>query len=309
MKKCHKNQKAISFIKINLGLIGLAAAFSFLLTPYNLVTGGVGGMGLNLQYFLKNFTDLNITPALGNLIVSSFILAFNVILLTLAYFLVGKDFCLKTLYCALIYPVYVWFFGKIYDWTSFSSLLVIDPTNIGECAVIVLFAAIIGGYSVGISIKYGASTGGVDIIEKIAYVKFHISYSTTLFVVDGSTVVIASILMKNISPILYGVLYIYIFGRIIDAVVFGGFNVCSVNIVTNVPEKVKELIFKNVDRGLTEISACGGYTGQPTKLIVCIMSKNEVGKMRSLICTVDPKAFMYVNRASEVSGLGFTKER
>ena len=120
---------------------------------------------------------------------------------------------------------------------------------------------------------------------------------------------VAAILSKNVYPILYGIIYIYLSGNLIDSVVSGGFKSYNVSIITNETEKVRQGILEHIDRGLTIVEAVGGYTNENRQMIICVMSSAEVNKMRGIIKELDEHAFMFVTRTSEVSGVGFTKDR
>lgn len=309
MRRVLKNKKIKDFIFINIGVMGLALSFSFLLSPFELVTGGMGGIAINVLNILEKWFKISINPDMVSLFESIIILSLNGLLLLISLFLIGKEFFFKTLYCSIAYPVFVGLFGMLYKVIDFGSLLPVDTSNIGNIFVIVLFSSILSGVSIGLAIKHGASTGGVDIIEQINLKYFNIPYSTTLLIVDGIIVLVASILTTNVYPILYGIIYIYISGHLIDSVVFGGFQSYNVSIITSRSEMVKKIIIENINRGLTVVDAVGGYTGQDLKMIVCVMSSSEVSKLRGKIKEIDQNAFLFVTRTQEVSGIGFTKER
>lgn len=309
MRSVLKNKKIKDFIFINIGVMGLALSFSFLLSPFELVTGGMGGIAINVLNILEKWFKISINPDMVSLFESIIILSLNSLLLLISLFLIGKEFFFKTLYCSIAYPVFVGLFGMLYKVIDFGSLLPVDTSNIGNIFVIVLFSSILSGVSIGLAIKHGASTGGVDIIEQINLKYFNIPYSTTLLMVDGIIVLVASILTTNVYPILYGIIYIYISGHLIDSVVFGGFQSYNVSIITSRSEMVKKIIIENINRGLTVVDAVGGYTGQDLKMIVCVMSSSEVSKLRGKIKEIDQDAFLFVTRTQEVSGIGFTKER
>lgn len=302
------NKKFKNFIFINIGVIGLAFAFSFFLSPYNLVVGGIGGIAINFVNILTNF-NIEISSEYYSLIESGIMMGINVILLILAFFLIGKEFFLKTLYCAIAYPIFTFLFGKLAEIVKFTEILPIETTNIGGMLIIVLFSALLSGVCIGIAIKYGASTGGIDIIEKIMLKYFHIPYSVTLFVCDGITILIASILSKNLLPVCYGAIYIWLMGRLIDSVVFGGFRSYSVTIISSKPLVIKDFILQHVNRGLTIVDAEGGYTGKDLKMLICVMTSSEVSLIRGNLKSLDDEAFMYISQTSEVSGIGFTKDR
>ena len=302
------NKKLKNFIFINIGVMGLALSFSFFLSPFGLVTGGIGGIAINVINILDRF-GIEISESYHTIIESVIMMSINVILLILAFFLIGKEFFFKTLYCAVAYPIYTFLFGELAALVKFKELLPIDGSNIGGMLIIVLFSALLSGVSIGIAIKYGASSGGIDIIEKIMLKYFNVPYSITLFVCDGITIIIASILSKNLLPICYGAIYMWLMGKLIDSVVFGGFRSYSVSIITSKPEVIKTFIIENVNRGLTVVEATGGYTGNDLKMIICVMTSSEVSYIRGNIKSLDDNAFMYITQTSEVSGMGFTKER
>lgn len=302
------NKKLKNFIVINIGVMGLALSFSFFLSPFGLVTGGIGGIAINVINILERL-GVEVSDVHHTLIESIIMMVLNISILLLSLFLIGKEFFLKTLYCSVAYPVYSFLFGELATLVKFKELLPIDGSDIGGMLIITLFSALLSGVSIGIAIKYGASTGGIDIIEKIMLKYFNVPYSVTLFVCDGITVVTASILSANLLPICYGAIYMWLMGKLIDSVVFGGFRSYSVSIITSKPDVIKTFILENVNRGLTIVEAEGGYTGKDLKMIICVMTSSEVSYIRGNIKSLDDNAFMYITQTSEVSGMGFTKER
>ena len=302
------NKKLKNFIFINIGVMGLALSFSFFLSPFGLVTGGIGGIAINVINILERF-GIEINDTYHTFIESEIMMVVNVVLLVLALVLIGKDFFFKTLYCAVAYPIYTFLFGELATLVKFTELLPVESNNIGGMLIIILFSALLSGVSIGLAIKYGASTGGIDIVEKIMLKYFNVPYSITLFICDGITIVIASILSKNLLPLCYGAIYMWLMGRLIDSVVFGGFRSYSVTIITRKPDVIKNFILQHVNRGVTIVDAEGGYTGNDLKMIICVMTSNEVSTIRGDLKTLDDAAFMYISQTSEVSGMGFTKER
>ena len=302
------NKKVKNFIFINIGVMGLALSFSFFLSPFDLVTGGIGGIAINILYILER-VGIVIDASSRTIVESAIMMGVNLILLFISLFLIGKEFFFKTLYCTVAYPIYSFLFGELARIVKFTELLHVESNNIGGMLIIVLFSALLSGVSIGIAIKYGASTGGIDIVEQVMFKYFNVPYSTTLFVCDGITIIIASILSMNLLPICYGAIYVWLMGKLIDSVVFGGFRSYSVSIITSKPDIIKAYILENINRGLTIVEAVGGYTGNDLKMIICVMTSSEVSEIRGNIKSLDENAFMYITQTSEVSGIGFTKDR
>ncbi len=317
MKKIKITKKHIKdFLTINLGVFLMAMAYSILIDRNKLVIGGVGGIATILS---NAITGLKINS-------SFIILIINVVLLLIALIFVGKKFFLKTLYTSLIYPVYVFMFEKIIlllqdvvpDLSLTKEELAIKLSDIalgqnaanaimaGSYLLVIIFGAVISGFGLGLALKKGASTGGVDIIQQILLDRFKIPFSISLLMIDGSIVTAAAIYFKDFFMILYGFLFIYLSGVVLDAIVFSGFNSRAVYIITSDPEAVKNKIYSVLERGVTEIYSRGGYRQEDKKMLVCVMSNNEFYKMKTLILEIDKRAFIFVARVSEVHGEGFT---
>lgn len=317
MKKIKITKKHIKdFLTINLGVFLMAMAYSILIDRNKLVIGGVGGIATILS---NAITGLKINS-------SFIILIINVVLLLIALIFVGKKFFLKTLYTSLIYPVYVFMFEKIIlllqdvvpDLSLTKEELAIKLSDIalgqnaanaimaGSYLLVIIFGAVISGFGLGLSLKKGASTGGVDIIQQILLDRFKIPFSISLLMIDGTIVTAAAIYFKDFFMILYGFLFIYLSGVVLDAIVFSGFNSRAVYIITSDPEAVKNKIYSVLERGVTEIYSRGGYKQEDKKMLVCVMSNNEFYKMKTLILEIDKRAFIFVARVSEVHGEGFT---
>lgn len=288
------NKKRIKdLININIGLLISTFAFSFFLDPNKLVIGGTGGIG-------------TIFGALTPLNTSLVILIFNVTLLIVSLFALGKAFFIKTVYASLMYPAFTYLWSLLFN-VVFKNISPLTDGSI-DMTLIIIISALLMGAGIGLTIKSGASTGGVDIIQYTLLKYLHMPLSVSLIIVDGSIVVLGTILLQNYSLLLYAVVFIYLSGLAMDAVVYNGFNKRAVHIISEHNEEIKEKILYEFERGVTNINVIGGYTNQNRSELVCVLSNSEFYRLKSIIKEIDPKAFYYVVRASEVSGEGFTYE-
>ena len=168
IKKYLTKQKIKEFILINIGIFLVALSFTFFLDKNDLIFGGVGGIGV----ILKNLFGDKIPTSI-------IILILNLVLLLISLIFLGKSFFLKTIYGSIIYPVY-----------SFILELAIPesfyPNIQGEFLIFVVAAAIIMGVGLGLAMRYGSSTGGIDIIQTILLRYFKMPLSVSLIIVDGS---------------------------------------------------------------------------------------------------------------------------
>lgn len=295
MKNILNKKRIKEFVLINIGVFLVSFAFTFFLDKNNFIFGGVSGIGI----ILKNLFGEKVPSSI-------IILVINTILLIIGWIFLGKGFFLKTIFGTIAFPFY-----------SFLLELIIPeawyPIVESDVLIIVIGASLIMGAGLGLAMRYGASTGGIDIIQMVLLKYFKVPLSVSLVIVDGSIVVIGAITgyssLMPIFLILYGIAYIVISGIVMDNIVFGGFNVRAAYVVTNKPEEIKKQIFDKLNRGVTEIYARGGYTLEDKKILLCVLTTREYYFLRSMALEIDPQVFVFVEKASEVHGEGFTYEK
>lgn len=294
MKKFFSKRKVKDFIMLNIGIIMTAFCLVLVFEPNGAVFGGVAGLGI----VLHNYIDIP---------VSTIILVINILLLVVAWIFIGKEFCIKTIYGSLAYPLYAFIFELLLKLVDQKVIVELYQTN---GLLLVFFSAIIMGIGLGLAIKAGASTGGVDIIQALFYKYLKIPYSKSLIFVETPIILLGSIINFSgsaaILNALYAVAFIILSGYIMDSIIFSGFNVRATYIITNRPEEIKQEIFDKLDRGVTEIYTKGGYTGVDRKMLLCVLSSREFFILKDIIESIDPLAFIYAVRASEVHGEGFS---
>ena len=299
MKKMKRRVK--EFLMINIGVLLYSVAFVFLMEPNNQVYGGVSGLSIVLTTILPSWNRA-----------SYFILFLNIVLLLLGLIFVSKEFFFKTIYCSIAAFVYPW----AIEWALTEEVVsVMQSLFQNNGFLIVVISAIVAGFGLGLALKGGASTGGTDIIQAIFYKHFKMPYSKSLIFVDGSIVVFGTILIRlfggfsnldAVLNILYAIVFILVSGYMMDAVVFSGFHVRAVYIVSKEAEKIKEYILKTLERGVTVLDSEGGYTGNKQRMLMTVLSSREYYDLKSMIYMYDAEAFIYAVKASEVHGEGFS---
>ena len=290
------NKKRIKeFIMINIGIFLVSFSFTFFLDKNNFIFGGVSGIGI----ILKNLFEEKIPSSLIILIV-------NLVLLIVGWITLGKGFFLKTILGTILFPAYSFLLELVIPETWY-------PIANTDIFIIVIGASLIMGVGLGLTMRYDASTGGIDILQMIMLKYFKIPLSVSLVVIDGSIIIVGAFTgFSSLMPIfliLYGIAYTVISGIVMDNIVFGGFNVRAAYVVTSKPEEIKKQIYDKLNRGVTEIYARGGYTLEDKKILLCVLTTREYYFLRSMALEIDPNAFVFVEKASEVHGEGFTYEK
>ncbi len=279
-------------IYITIGVAIASFAFSFFLNPNNLVIGGVSGIGIIVKKLLQ------MDPAL-------IILIINALLLIVSLVGLGKEFFIKTIYGSLAFPVFISFFDWIYNVINinFDNY---DFTQLNPMLV-TLFSSIIMGFGLGLSLKHGGSTGGTEIAQKIGFKYLHIPFSLSLYVIDGTVILIGFfILNQSLDVLLYELIFVLLSGYAMDTIIFSGFNKRCVYIISDHCEEIKDIVLKSFERGVSSIKVIGEYSKQDKKMLMCVLSSAEYYKLRDQIEKIDSKAFFFAVRANEVRGEGFS---
>ncbi len=302
LKKLNHEKRRIlkEWVMIVIGAALVAFPFSFLLYPNDWVIGGVGSIGVILRAVLP--TD-SLTPEQISFIPSLVTFLINVVLVILAIIFLGKKMILRIIVGSLIFPGFTALFTLLYNALGadfHQKVIELDPI------LVMLYSSIIMGIGLGTVVKNNGTTGGTEIPQSIFFKYFHMPYSVSLIIIDGTILLLGYIVLQDLSMTLYAIIVVILSGLCMDIIVFGGFNKRAMYIISNKTEEIIELIQKEYHRGVTSLKAIGEYAKTDRKVIMAVVSSKEYNKLRTDIVKIDDKAFFYVVRASEVSGAGFT---
>ena len=258
-----------------------AMTVKLFLLPAGLVTGGTTGIALAIH------------QALG-IPVSLFVLIFNVLMLVIGYFLLGRTFAITTIISTFTYPAALELWDQLLgDWVVTQDILL--------CT---LFSGLGIGLSLGIVIRAGASTGGMDIPPLVLNRYFRIPVSLSLYVFDFC-ILLTQAFWSTPEKLLYGIVLVMTYTIVLDKLMLMGTARTEVKVVTRYPQQVRDAILQKLDRGVTLFYGEGGYLHQETQVVFSIISNRELPQAEKLIRSIDPESFMVVSRVSEVRGRGF----
>lgn len=265
------------YLEFVIGLIVLAVAYNIFAIRCNLVYGA-GGIGI----LVNKLTGLN--PSL-------IILICNVILLGCSLVFLGVDSTKKTVTGSLLYPLFV----------KLTEPLTTLGVNGLETFMVVLCAAILSGFGLGLIFKSGYTSGGTDILNQIVSKYGKMSMGNAMYFTDF-IIIIFSIFVFDLPTFVYSVLNLYIVSLITDKVVLGISSSKAFYIITEHETEIKKYITQNLSHGVTVLEARGGYTGNVEKVIMCIIPTKEYYVFKEGIKMIDENAFFVVTDAYEVSG-------
>ena len=281
MKKTVK-ERVIDYLVITLGSVIYAAGISMFLDPNNLAPGGVSGIAIILNNFIKPIN------------VGTIIVLINIPIMIIGVIKFGFRFL-----CSSIYAVAV----------SSAAMEIFDRT-VGSLTSNPLLAAIAGGtlqaVGIGLVFRTGATTGGTDIIVRLLRLKFRYMKTGTIFLmIDGVIIIASGIVFKNLDIALYAALSLTVYMMMFNSVLYGGSEARLIYIISGSRERIASRIMTELDAGATIIEGKGAYTGQDRDVLMIVLRMRSLPEARDIVREEDKNAFMIVTKATSVFGEGF----
>ncbi len=274
-----------SVVAILLGNVLYALTVKVFLLPANLVSGGATGIALAANH-------------LTGVSVSGFLFLVNVSMLILGLIVLGRAFVATTLASTFLIPAALEVFERLLG----------DFVLTDDILLCTLFAGLGVGVSLGIVIRTGASTGGMDIPPLILYKCFRVPVSVSLYAFDVCILLLQAPFQKA-DNILYGIVFVLLSAIALDKTMMIGTTQTEVKIMSGKSEEIRDAILKQLDRGVTLLNAEGGYLHDKSPMVFSVISNRELFKLEKIVHGIDPASFMVVTRVSEVKGRGFSMDK
>ncbi|WP_075308778.1 YitT family protein [Bacillus wiedmannii] len=270
-------------------LIG-SAIFSFGIVNINienhLAEGGFTGITL-LLYFLFKFD-----PSYSNLIL-------NIPIFFIGWKLLGRTTFIYTLIGTFSVSLFLWIFQR-YEVLNLHLNLQNDMT------LAALFAGAFIGVGLGIIFKYGGTTGGGDIIARLAHKYVGWSMGKTMFMFDAIVIIVSILTYLSYREGMYTLVAVFIGAKVIDFMQEGAYAAKGATIISDKNDEIADKILSDMERGATFLKAVGSYTKVERNVLYCVVAKNEIVKLKNIITSIDPHAFVAVSDVHDVVGEGFT---
>ena len=260
-----------------------ALSVKLFLLPANLISCGTTGIAL-------------VVNELTGIGMSGFILVFNLVMLAVGWLVLGRQFAMTTVLSSLFYPIALEVLNRLLGDVAVTEDILLNT----------LFAGMGLGLALGMVLRGGASTGGMDIPPLVLNRYFRIPVSASLWAFDFC-IMLAQMTFHPLEDLLYGVLLLIVISLTLNKVMLFGTSKTEVKIISEQAGEIRDAILSRVDRGCTLLHGEGGYLHKPTEVILSIVSNHELVKIERLARDIDPDCFMIINRVSEVWGRGFTR--
>jgi len=274
-------------IKNTLFILVGAAIFSFGIVNINmqnnLAEGGFTGITL-LLYFM-----FSLDPGIMNLVL-------NIPIFFIGWKLLGRTTFIYTIIGTVAVSVFIWIF-QLYPF---------DFSLQNDMTLAALFAGLFIGVGLGITFRYGGTTGGVDIIARLVHKYVGWSMGRTMFLFDAFVIISSIILYLSKIEGMYTLVAVFIGARVIDFIQEGAYAARGAMIISDKNKEIANKIISDMDRGVTVLHGSGSYTGMKREVLYCVVGRNEIVKLKNIINNIDPHAFVSVMSVHDVLGEGFT---
>lgn len=274
-----------NIIGILVGNTIYALGVTMFIIPNNLITGGTTGMALLLN-------------ATTGLEIAIFVSFFNISMFFLGWKVLGKKFALTTLISSFYYPFILGILQNIFK----------NEVMSRDTLLCVILAGLMIGVAIGLVIRCGASTGGMDIPPLILNKKLGLPISIGMYGFDF-IILLGQMVIRNREMVFYGILLVLIYTIVLDKVLVIGKSQMQVKIVSSKFKEINETIINGLDRGTTLIHSETGYKHNKYPIVLTVVNNRELTLLNNYIYEIDPDAFMIINKVNEVRGKGFSSAK
>lgn len=278
-----KNAKTI--ILIMLGNLILSFGVTAFMIPHHIIIGGSTGIASCIQYYF-------------HIPLSYTVMFINVVMFLAGYFILGKKFAFTTIISTFVYPIFLNIFQSIEGISAFCEDMVLAA----------VYGGIVIGLGIGLVMKAGASTGGMDIPLIILNKKKGIPIGTSMNICD-TLILVTQMTFSKTTEILYGIAIVFVTSSIINKVLTSGVTQVQMFIISPKYEEIKYELLHNLDNGVTMVNIETGMNEQSQKAVLAVLSNRKVSRVKQAVLDIDKQAFITISQITEVDGRGFSFDR
>lgn len=283
-QKVKRRRKIIAYIKkylfLFVGSIITAIGLEIFLVPNNVIDGGIVGISIMASFLTGK--------PLG-----FFLVVLNIPFLYLGYKQIGKTFAISTTFAIFSLSYWTSYFHPVSEITH-------------DLFLAAIFGGIITGLGVGIIIRHGGSLDGTEIVAIIMDKRSGFSVGEIVMFMNLFILSSAGLIFQW-DRAMYSLVAYFIIAKVIDVVIKGLDEANGVMIVTSDPDAISAALMARLGRGVTILHGEGGYTGDPKKVLYCVVTRLEVDKLKAIVMEKDENAFVTITPVHDIMGGRFKK--
>ncbi|WP_373557982.1 YitT family protein [Paenibacillus sp. XY044] len=261
------------YLVVVLGAAFIASGFNLFLVPLHLLSGGVSGLSMLVNYF---------TP----ISLSVLYFVFNIPMLVAGWFQLGKRFIILSILSVVA--------------TTWLIAVIPETSLVSDRLLAAVFGGVLVGIGAGISFRAGGSSGGFDIIGSIVTRYRDFPIGSVLVTMNGVVILAAGYLQDNWNLALASIVSIFVTGKVVDMIHVSHFKV-TVYIITNETDALLHQLLER-PRGVTKIKTQGAFSNVEKDMLMTVTTRYELAELKRIIKQTDPKAFVNIVETVGVMG-------
>lgn len=295
-------------VLIIVGTFIIAFGTALFIIPFNLVAGGMPGIGIILNKLLSSI------PFFANFSVVTYASLLNCVLFVLGLIILGKTFALKTFVSAVTYPIALYLCELLVTTNflgGFFNLCSDYYASYGEINRILatLFSGLLVGAGCALTFRGGGSSGGVDVIALILCKYFRkLKSSYVVFFVDAVIVISGVFVSRDLVNSLLGIISAFLCALALDKIFVSGQQAVVATVISSEYAAINDAIIHRLNRTSTIVDCVGGYTGENKKMLITTFTSRQYAEFAVILSSIDKQAFVTFHRAHEINGEGWSYE-
>ncbi len=270
------------YVFIVFGLLIYAFGFTAFILPEKVVIGGLVGVG-SLVYFL-----LGIPVAL-----TSYVL--NLVLLAIAYKIVGKQFVIRTVFGATVINLFIGVLQPMFP----------EPLIAQQTFMNIIIGGVLCGFGIGLAFTHNGSTGGTDIVAAMVSKRSNVSIGRMMLYCDFLIISSSFLIFHQIDKIVYGLVVTLLASFMADQVINTNRQAVQFTIISRYWQEIANAINNEARRGCTVLDGMGWYSKHEVKVLLVMCRKIESVTIFRIVKSIDKDAFITQANVNGVYGQGF----
>lgn len=255
------------------------------LAPVRLYDSGISGTSILLSQITPEYMSLSL-----------FLLILNIPLFLFGLKKQGLTFTVYSIFTVAIYSMGSWLITDVLP----IDVSMVSPLAGSDLLLCALFGGIISGCGSGLTIRYGGAIDGIEVMAVIFAKRLNITVGTFTMIYNVILYIVCGLVIQSWILPLYSIVTYAAGLKTLDFIVEGFDRSKQVMIVTDKAEEISDALTSEFECGATKISATGGYSNADKTIIYFVVNRFQIAKMRSIVQSIDPKAFVTISEAADV---------
>lgn len=276
-----------NFVALTIAGVINALGITMFLTPVKLYDSGISGTSMILSQVTPEFLSLSV-----------FLIVLNIPLFLYGLKKQGKEFTVCAIYTVVIYSLCAWLITDVLP----VDVSIVSPMAGRDLFLCAVFGGIISGVGSGLAIRFGGAMDGIEVIAIIFAKKLGITVGTFVMIYNVLLYILCGVIIQSWILPLYSMVTYAAALKTVDYIIEGFDRSKSAMIITEKPDEICKELSDKFENGITTLKAHGYYSDKSKTMIYFVVNRFQVGKMKSIVHSIDPKAYISITEVADIFG-------